>query len=79
MLSGGVCVAASTLGAAMTVRGQIRADLTDFSIAFFLVTAVSMSATIWNLRFARDAGETISGHKGHARRLASSGADEVAE
>jgi MFS family permease len=65
MLSAGVCVAASALGGATALRGQRVADLTDFSIVFFLVTAVSMSATIWNLRFARDAGEAISGHKRH--------------
>lgn len=63
LLSGGVCAAASTLGGAMVLRGHKTAALDDFSIAFFIVTAVSLSATFWNWRFARDAGDSISGHR----------------
>jgi len=27
-----------------------------------VVTSISLSATLWNVRFARDAGAEISGH-----------------
>ena len=38
-----------------------RPLLDDFSLAFWVVTAISLLATIWNLRFAPDAGAEISG------------------
>jgi predicted MFS family arabinose efflux permease len=34
----------------------------DFTAAFWIVTAISALATIWNLRFHPDAGAEISGH-----------------
>ena len=61
MLSFGVCTAASTLSGAMALSRHLKPDLRDFSVAFFVVTAISLLATIWNLKFAPDAGDAISG------------------
>lgn len=62
MLSLGICVAAMALHLAMVVRGDVAPTLRDFSTAFWVVTAISFTATFFNLRFARDAGSEISGH-----------------
>ncbi|RVU18135.1 MDR family MFS transporter [Methylobacterium oryzihabitans] len=63
MLSVGICVAAGALELAMRLGGHARPTLADFSAAFLVVTAISLTATIWNLRFAPDAGAEISGHR----------------
>jgi hypothetical protein len=47
---------------AMIANGNSAPTLRDFSVAFWVVTAISLTATIWNLRFSRDAGSEISGH-----------------
>jgi EmrB/QacA subfamily drug resistance transporter len=65
MLSLGICTAAIALHLAMLAHGDARPSLTDFSAAFWVVTAISLSATVWNLRFAPDAGAEISGHVEH--------------
>ncbi|MFT4054106.1 MAG: MDR family MFS transporter [Novosphingobium sp.] len=62
MLSLGICTAAMALHLAMLVNGNSAPTLRDFSAAFWVVTAISLTATIWNLRFAKDAGAEISGH-----------------
>jgi MFS family permease len=62
MLSLGICVAAMALHLAMLAKGHSAPTLGDFSAAFWVVTAVSLTATWWNLRFAPDAGAEISGH-----------------
>jgi EmrB/QacA subfamily drug resistance transporter len=62
MLSLGICIAAIALHLATLANGRAAPALQDFSIAFWVVTALSLSATWWNLRFAPDAGAEISGH-----------------
>ncbi|MFK4872569.1 MDR family MFS transporter [Novosphingobium sp. ZW T3_23] len=62
MLSLGICVGALGLHLAMTANGREAPALMDFSVAFWVVTAISLTATFWNLRFAPDAGAEISGH-----------------
>jgi EmrB/QacA subfamily drug resistance transporter len=62
MLSLGICVAAMALHLSMLFEGHAAPAIGDFSKAFWVVTAISLSATIWNLRFAPDAGAEISGH-----------------
>lgn len=62
MLSLGICVAAMALHLAMLANGSAAPTLGDFSVAFWVVTAISLTATFWNLRFAADAGSEISGH-----------------
>ncbi len=61
MLSMGVCTAALTLHASMTVSGHSVPKPSDFSVAFFVVTAISLTATFWNLRFSKTAGEQMRG------------------
>jgi hypothetical protein len=46
----------------MLANGHVTPSLGDFSVAFWVVTTISLSATIWNLRFAPEAGAEISGH-----------------
>jgi EmrB/QacA subfamily drug resistance transporter len=62
MLSLGICLAAIALHLAMLANGHVTPSLGDFSVAFWVVTTISLSATIWNLRFAPEAGAEISGH-----------------
>ena len=62
MLSLGICIAAVALHLAMVLHGHARPLLDDFAAAFWCVTAISLGATIWNRRFAADAGAEISGH-----------------
>ena len=62
MLSVGVCAGAAALQAAMLAHGHDAPQLSDFSSAFFTVTAVSLTAIFWNWRFAPEAGVEFSGH-----------------
>ena len=63
MLSVGICVAALALQGSMVLRGHPHPALNDFSVAFLVVTLISLGATIWNTRFGRQAGAEISGHR----------------
>ncbi len=63
MLSVGICVAATVLQGSMLLRGHAHPALADFSVAFLTVTALSMLATFWNVRFSIDAGAEISGQR----------------
>ncbi|OCJ18042.1 MFS transporter [Rhizobium sp. AC44/96] len=64
MLSLGICVGALALHTSMSFNGSETPQLHDFSAAFLFVTAISITATFWNLRFSRTAGADISGHRG---------------
>jgi EmrB/QacA subfamily drug resistance transporter len=70
MLSLGICIGALALHASMAVHSNQEPALGDFSAAFVVVALISLTATIWNLRFAPDAGEEISGYRGKAARSA---------
>ncbi|WP_204270272.1 hypothetical protein, partial [Klebsiella aerogenes] len=61
-LSLGICVGALALSGSMLLRSHATPELGDFSAAFLVVTAISLTATIWNLRFSQSAGADISGH-----------------
>ena len=63
MLSVGICTAALALQGSMVLRDHAHPQLGDFSVAFLVVTTISLSATIWNLRFSPRAGAEISGHR----------------
>jgi len=63
MLSLGVCVGALALHVGMLARSHERPMLSDFTLAFLIVTAISASATIWNRRFDKDAGAELSGRR----------------
>ncbi len=62
MLSIGICAGAAALQGAMVLRRDAVPQFPDFTIAFWIVAAISLTATIWNRRFAPDAGHEISGH-----------------
>jgi MFS family permease len=60
-LSFGICAGAAALHIGMLLGARSRPVLSDFTLAFILVTLISALATIWNLKFARDAGASMSG------------------
>jgi EmrB/QacA subfamily drug resistance transporter len=62
MLSMGICAGAAVLQGSMVLRGHHLPHFADFTTALWTVAAVSLTATIWNRRFAHDAGHEISGH-----------------
>jgi EmrB/QacA subfamily drug resistance transporter len=64
MLSLGICVGALALNVSMVAQDHANPRLGDFSVAFLVVTAISLTATIWNMRFSPSAGADISGHQG---------------
>jgi MFS family permease len=63
MLSLGICVGALALHGSMLANDHTSPKLGDFSVAFLIVTAISITATIWNMRFSSSAGADISGHQ----------------
>ena len=63
MLSLGICIGALALNSSMALHGNAHPELGDFSVAFIVVTSISLVATIWNLRFSPTAGADMSGHK----------------
>lgn len=63
MLSLGICTGALALKLSMGVSGHVRLQLADFSIAFVVVSLISLSSIRWHLRFAADAGHELSGHR----------------
>jgi MFS family permease len=63
MLSFGICAGALLLKLAMGLGGHAQPRVMDFSFAFIAVTLVSLSSTVWHLRFAHDAGHELSGHR----------------
>ena len=64
MLSLGVCSGALILKLAMGFEHHSEPKIMDFSIAFLLVTAISLSSTRWHAAFAHDVGRELSGHRG---------------
>jgi hypothetical protein len=63
MLSLGVCAGALILKFTMAVGHNAEPKIMDFSIAFLIVTVISLSSTRWHLAFAADAGQELSGHR----------------
>ena len=63
MLSLGICVGALSLHIGMLATARTVPLLSDFTLAFLAVTAISTSATIWNARFSPTAGDELSGRK----------------
>ncbi|MCW6533595.1 DHA2 family efflux MFS transporter permease subunit [Sphingomonas lycopersici] len=67
MLSLGICTGATALHVSMAIRGDAAPGFTDFSAAFWTVTAISLLSVFVNARFDRDAGAEISG-RGYGSR-----------
>lgn len=63
MLSLGICTGALVLKLSMSVNGHASLQLPDFSIAFVVVSLISLSSIRWHLRFAPDAGHELSGYR----------------
>ena len=62
-LSLGIAVSAAVLAAAVSLRGHTGPLLDDFSVAFLSVAAVAALAPLLSLRFDKDAGVELSGHR----------------
>jgi fucose permease len=63
MLSVGVCSGALILKLTMAVGDHAEPHLMDFSIAFVVVTLISLSSMRWHAGFAHDAGDELSGYR----------------
>jgi EmrB/QacA subfamily drug resistance transporter len=63
MLSVGVCCGALILKLAMVASHNSEPSRLNFSVAFLVVTLISLSSTYWHRAFAPDAGHEMSGHR----------------
>ncbi|KTF35587.1 major facilitator transporter, partial [Xanthomonas vesicatoria] len=63
MLSVGVCAGAMILKLAMLAGDHTQPAQRDFSLAFCVVSLISLSATWWHVRFDKHAGQEMSGHR----------------
>jgi EmrB/QacA subfamily drug resistance transporter len=63
MLSMGICLAATALNVSAAISGSARPSLGDFSVAFLVVTGISILAAPVSMRFAPDAGDEMSGYR----------------
>jgi hypothetical protein len=63
-MSLGVLVGATALHVSMGLGGRVAPVFSDFSAAFWIVTAISLCATFANLSFHEQAGREISGVDG---------------
>ena len=63
MLSVGVCCGALILKFTMGLAHNVEPSRLNFSVAFLIVTAISLSSTRWHRAFAHDAGHEMSGHR----------------
>jgi EmrB/QacA subfamily drug resistance transporter len=66
MLSVGVCCGALILKFTMALTHNAEPSRLNFSVAFLIVTAISLSSTRWHRAFAHDAGHELSGHRQRA-------------
>ena len=58
----GICVASGALSASMALLGHHRAEVQDYSIAFLVVSALSLMASPVCARLPAGAGGQLSGH-----------------
>jgi EmrB/QacA subfamily drug resistance transporter len=66
MLSLGICVAAMSLNGSVALFGRTDPSLQDFSLAFLVVTAISLLASPVNALLPEDAGDDLAGRRGQA-------------
>jgi EmrB/QacA subfamily drug resistance transporter len=62
MLSTGICISAGVLALSMFIAGHPQPRLSDFSVAFLGVTAISFMASPVCARLPRNAGSAMTGH-----------------
>jgi EmrB/QacA subfamily drug resistance transporter len=63
----GIAVSAAVLAASIHLLGHRQPLLSDFSVAFLVVSAISLAAPMISLRMDRAAGAEVSGHRDRAR------------
>jgi EmrB/QacA subfamily drug resistance transporter len=68
MLSAGICVAAAALAASVRAHGHAGPQLGDFSVAWLVVSGISLLASPVCARFAPDVGDDMSGRGGEIVR-----------
>jgi hypothetical protein len=61
MLSAGICVAAAALSASLAVQHHVHAELSDFSVAWLVVGAISLVACPICARFRPGVGGDMAG------------------
>jgi len=59
----GISLSAAILAGAVLLRGHTRPELTDFSVAFLAIAAISAFSVPYCLRLADDAGAELSGQR----------------
>jgi MFS family permease len=69
MLSLGICVAAGVLHESVHWHGREHAVPGDFSVAFLVVTAISILSVPVSARLAANAGMEMSGHRARPPRI----------
>jgi EmrB/QacA subfamily drug resistance transporter len=71
----GIAVSAAVLAASIRVLGHPAPLLSDFSVAFLVVAAISLAAPAISLRLDKGAGAELSGHRDRAvkARVAAAG------
>jgi EmrB/QacA subfamily drug resistance transporter len=62
MLSMGICISSGLLGLSMVLTGHLIPHLSDFSVAFLGVTAISVIASPVCARLGVNAGSSMTGH-----------------
>jgi len=67
-LSLGIAISAAVLAASIHLLGHQQALLPDFSVAYLVVSAISLAAPVISLRLDRAAGAEVSGHRDRADR-----------
>ncbi|MDQ0390583.1 MFS transporter [Labrys monachus] len=70
MLSFGICAGAMALTASRLVSGHLHPALGDFSVAFIVVTAISLLAAPVCAKLPANAGDAMSGRRNKQRRAA---------
>ena len=63
MLSMGICVSSGILALSMFAAGHAHPQLGDFSVAFLVVTFVSLMASPVCARMAPNAGDAMTGYR----------------
>jgi hypothetical protein len=59
----GIAVSAAVLAGSIRLFHHTQPLLSDFSVAFLVVAAISLAAPVFSLRLDRSAGDELSGHQ----------------
>jgi len=59
----GISISAAILAGAVLLRGHSRPELSDFSVSFLSIAAISAFSAPYCMRLARDAGAELSGQR----------------